>query len=339
VPDQPGCAVGVLRDGRFLHAKGYGAANLDYGLAITPDSVFRSGSLAKQFTAHAVALLALRKQLDLDADIHEYLPELADYGMTVTPRQMIHHISGMGDYGFDPQRFLLTPGKPFRFGNQDYWTPREFFEAAAVQPLVAPPGQTYLYSNLAYFFLGQLVERVSGMTLREFTRREFFSPLSMNDTFFNDNINDVVARRATGYLMTDNDRFEMYETNNGWVGNGGLYTSLNDLAKWDRAFIAGNVPGGNEAVKILTTPHPVTLGTMKSSILEEGAGYGYGLQLGTYNGHEVQAHGGAWVGFRALYARFPQTRLSVIILCNRRDGRSLASIHRLLDHSLAWANR
>jgi len=162
----PGCAVGVVHDGRYVLARGYGLANLEHDLPVTTRSVFRIGSVSKQFTAMAIAILAERGDLDLDADVHDYLPELRDYGHKVTLRQMIHHVAGMGDY--DEDLFVKADGRPFRFGNEDYMTTAEFFQKVKDVPLRRTPGETWEYSNLGYFLLGQVVERVSGKTLREF---------------------------------------------------------------------------------------------------------------------------------------------------------------------------
>ena len=142
----PGCAVGVLKDGAYVHKQGYGYANLEHGIPLSGASVFRIASVSKQFTALAIAILAERGDLDLDADVHTYIPELPDFGATVTVRQMVHHVSGMGDYDLD---FEVAPGKPFRFGNQDYWTNEEFLQEVLKKPLALSPGEQFEYSYLA----------------------------------------------------------------------------------------------------------------------------------------------------------------------------------------------
>ena len=140
--DVPGCAVGIVRNGAYVHAKGYGSANLEHGIPIGRDSVFRIGSVSKQFTAAAIAILAIRGDLDLDADVHDYLPDLREYDASVTIRQMVHHISGMGEYEGETV-YEVRDGKPFRFGNEDYWTIEEFYQQVIKQPLALTPGERF----------------------------------------------------------------------------------------------------------------------------------------------------------------------------------------------------
>lgn len=331
--DVPGCAVGVIRGGTYIHAKGYGSANLEHGIPISRESVFRIASVSKQFTAAAIAILATRGKLVLDAEVHTYLPDLRKYDDPVTLRQMVHHISGIGEYEGETT-YELRDGKSFRFGNEDYWTIQEFYQQVTEQPLVLKPGERFEYSNTAYFLLSQVVERVSGKTLRRFADEEIFGPLKMEATFFNDNVDGIVRNRADGYKPLDQGGFEIFMTNLDWVGDGGVYTTLNDFIKWDVAFMTGKVPGGIKVHTLMVQPHPVTVRTMESDLLDEGAGYGFGLNIGKYKGRTVHMHGGSWVGFRAHYARFPEDNFSVVVLCNRSDARDGERIRKLLDLSV-----
>jgi CubicO group peptidase (beta-lactamase class C family) len=326
--DVPGCAVGVIHNGEYVINKGYGSANLEQGIPISADSVFRIGSVSKQFTALAIAILAERGELDLQADIHDYLPELRDYGVKVTIDQMVHHLSGMGDY----DGFFVAEGKPFRFGNEDYWTIEEFYQQVAQQPLLLPPGERFEYSNIAYFLLSQVVERISGKTLRQFAKQEIFTPLEMNATFFNDNVDGIVPNRADGYQPLETGGFEILMTNLDWVGDGGVYTSLNDFIKWDQAFMTGNVPGGAKIQELMVTPDPLTLKTLgdENSFAYEN-GYGFGLTIGKFKDHVVQYHTGSWVGFRASYTRFPDDNFSIVTLCNRSDAGKGGKIDTLTE--------
>lgn len=327
----PGCAVGVIQQGKYIHAKGYGEANLEHGIAIDQQSVFRIGSVSKQFTALAIAILADRGELDLDADVHTYLPELADYETSVTIRQMVHHTSGMGDYNSD---FEVTEGKPFRFGDKDYWTIEEFFAEVSEQPLARQPGEEFHYSNLAYFLLGQVVERVSGQTLREFSDTEIFGPLEMNQTFFNDNVAGIVTNRADGYRPLEDGSFQIFMTNLDWVGDGGVYTSLEDFLKWDQALSSGVVPGGGGVFQLITTPDPLTVVSLSDDNDDSDIGYGYGMFVGAIDGRERFQHRGSWVGFRAFYVNFHEDSLSVVMLCNRADAPG-DRYNALVDSTLA----
>ena len=310
--EQPGCAAGVIHNGAYIHKAGYGMANLEHEIPMSPASVFRTGSVSKQFTAMAIAILAERRGLDLDADVHAFLPDLMDYGHKVTIRQMLHHLAGMGDY--DPELFRKADGSEFRFGNEDYWTIGEFYDAVARVPLILTPGERWQYSNLGYFLLAQVVERVSGKTLREFAAVEIFGPLDMQASFFNDNVNQPVSQRADGYRLMDDGSFEIFMTNLDWVGDGGVYTNLDDFIKWDQNFYDNQLGlGGDNLINMVTTPHPDAV--VDSRVIQD-ARYAFGQQAGTLHGEAVVGHSGGWVAFSSVYQRFPELSLSVVVFCN-----------------------
>ncbi|WP_203294743.1 serine hydrolase domain-containing protein [Maricaulis parjimensis] len=306
----PGCVVGATRAGEFVFAQGYGLANLEHAVPITPDTVFRMGSVSKQFTAAAIALLASRGALDLDAEIHTILPELTAYDHPVTIRQMVHHMSGMGDYDGD---FEVRPGEPFRFGNEDYWTIEQFYAAVAQQALSHEPGTQWQYSNLAYFLLSQVVERVSGQSLADYAQAELFTPLGMDDTLFNDDVNQVIPNRASGYRALEDGGFETFDTNLDWVGDGGLYTTLNDMRQWDNALTANALPDGIAQTMLAPAPH-APAGEREG--WEGPITYGYGMFLGQRYGQTYQGHSGGWVGFTTAHMRAPDSGLTVMAMCN-----------------------
>ena len=312
----PGCAVGVIHDGAYIHKAGYGLANLEYGMPITSQSVFRTGSVGKQFTAMAIAILAERGELDLDADVHTYLPDLIDYGHKVTIRQMVHHIAGMGDYGHTALR--KADGSEFRFGNEDYWTIDEFYQHVKKADLIHAPGSKYEYSNLAYFLLSQVVESVSGESLREFGAREIFGRLAMDDTLFNDNVNQPVPNRADGYARMDDGSYEIFMTNLSWIGDGGVYTNIDDFMKWDQNFYNNRLGKSSDAlIKLVTTPHPDTIDYTDDGPVN--VQYAFGMREQESNGEFMIGHGGAWVAFTALYNRYPELKLSIVVFCNSTD--------------------
>jgi CubicO group peptidase (beta-lactamase class C family) len=316
---QPGCAAGVIHNGEYTHKAGYGLANLEYGIPITSQSVFRTGSVGKQFTAMSIAILAERGDLDLDADVHEYLPDLIDYGHKVTIRQMIHHIAGMGDY--DHEVFRNPDGSEFRFGNEDYWTIEQFYKKVAQADLSHEPGSKYQYSNLAYFLLAHVVESVSGRSLREFASAEIFGRLGMSDTLFNDNVNQPVRNRADGYQLMDDGSWEIFMTNLSWIGDGGVYTNLDDFIKWDQNFYNNKLGKvGESLIKTVTTPHPDTI-----EYTEEGprnVNYAFGLRVAEVNGEFMIGHSGSWVAFTSFYNRYPELNLSVVVFCNSTAARA-----------------
>lgn len=328
---QPGCAAGVIHDGEYIHKAGYGMANLEHDIAISSTSVFRTGSVSKQFTAMAIAILAQRGELDLDVDVHEYLPDLREYGHKVTIRQMLHHLAGMGDY--DPELFRKADGSEFRFGNEDYWTISEFYDAVTRVPLILTPGEKWQYSNLGYFLLAQVVERVTGKTLREFAAVEIFGPLRMQASFFNDNVNQPVPQRADGYRLMDDGSFEIYMTNLDWVGDGGVYTNLDDFIKWDQNFYDNKLGlGGGDLINMVTTPHP---DAVVNSRLIQNAHYAFGLQVGSLHGAAVIGHSGGWVAFSSVYQRFPELKLSVVVFCNSTAAAATALGSRVSEIAVA----
>ncbi len=312
--ENPGCAIGVIYQGKYVHKSGYGMANLEHNIPITSKSVFRIGSTSKQFTAMAIAILAERGDLDLDTDVHKYLSELMDYGHKVTVRLMVHHIAGMGDY--DHKVFSKADGSEFRFGNEDFWSIEEFYGVVAGASLVHPPESKWQYSNLAYFLLSMVVEKVSGKTLREFAEEEIFEKLNMQTTLFNDDVNRVIPYRAAGYKKLEDGSFEIFMTNLSWVGDGGIYTNLDDFIAWDQNFYKNKLgKGGQDLINLVESPHPKAYFNLES--LEQsddeterngkipGIGYAFGQMVGTYRDERRISHNGGWVGFISSYQRFP----------------------------------
>jgi len=301
----PGCAVGVIENGEWALLKSYGMANLEHDMPITRQSIFRTGSLGKQFTAAAIALLVEEGKLDLDADIHDYLPDLVDYGHKVTIRQMIHHVSGIPDYEEGLPALKTANGEDLELENKDYLSIQEFYDRVKTIPLFAPPETEFAYSNTAYFLLSQVVEAVSGQSLREYAQENIFTKLGMNDSFFNDEVNDVVKNRVDGYHRNEDGSYSIFMTNLSWVGDGGVYTNLDDWLKWDQNFyhnILGNT--GDDLVRLMEQTYSVS------------GNYAWGQGVDEYRGLKQVAHTGSWVGFTTVYSRFPERRTSMVVFCN-----------------------
>ncbi len=298
--DGPGCSVGVIRDGRLIKAAGYGTANLDFGIPNGPGTIYRIASVSKQFTAGAVALLALRGEVDLDAPVQHYVPEFPDYADPPTVRHLIHHTSGVRDYlGL----FTLAGNR-----SEDFITNQDILDAITRQrELNFPPGSEYLYSNSGYVLLAEIVASVSGQSLREFARTEFFDPLGMPRTHFHDDHNEVAPDRATGYSPTD-DGFRINMTTLDVVGDGGIYTSVEEWPAWDRNLTEGTV-GGPEWVALMHERGVLTSG--------DTIPYAFGLSHGEHRGLATVGHGGSWVGYRTAMTRYPDAGYSFVALCNR----------------------
>ncbi len=300
-PDSPGCALGVIRDGKLIYARGYGMANLEYNIPIKSDSVFRIGSTSKQFAAMAMALLAEEGKVSLDDDIRKYMPELPEYEAPITIRHLIHHTSGLRDY------LGLMSMSGLR--DNDWYTDEEVVAMLARQKnLNFKPGEKHLYSNSGYFLLSQIIKRASGKSLREYAHEHIFKPLGMNNSHFHDNFKEIVPKRASGYLPTE-DGFEISMTTLEMCGDGGVFTTIDDLLKWDANFYNNRLgKTGPALIKQALTPGVLNDKTQLS--------YAFGLTVAEHKGLKVVQHGGAFVGFRAQMIRFPEQKFSVIVLCN-----------------------
>jgi len=298
-PDSPGCALAIIENGKIIYERGYGSANLENAVPISPDSVFYIGSCSKQFTAASIALLAEQGKLSLDEEIRKYVPELPGYGGSLTVRQLIHHTSGLRDY----LTLLDIAGLPFGYFHKD-----DVLELISRQKeLNFKPGEEYLYSNSGYFLLAVIVERVSGKSLRQFAEENIFAPLGMKNTHFHDDYTMIIKNRASGYFPAGKEKFKNYISTFDCVGSGGLYSTVKDLFLWDQNFYKPKV-GDRDWLNLIQTP-----GTLNNG---EKLNYAFGLVLGKYKGLKTVEHGGALEGYRANMLRFPEQNFSVICLSN-----------------------
>jgi len=297
--DSPGCSIAIIRDGKIIYAHGYGMANLDYTIPNTPETVFRIGSTSKQFTAACIQILHARGRLSLDDDIREYFPEMPEYEWRVTVRHLIYHTSGIRDY--------LTLQYLAGVDDEANSSPEDVVELLSRQKeLNFKPGDEFLYSNSGYLLLGEIVRRVSGKTLAQFAKENIFDPLGMKNTHFHYDNTVIVRNRATGYAAAKNG-FRVNETINECVGDGAVFTTVEDLFLWDQNFYENtlDIPGLMRSLE-------------QTGVLNDGANlkYAYGLNVRKYRGLRMVSHGGSFVGFRADMVRFPEKRFTVICLAN-----------------------
>ncbi len=319
-PGGPGCNVGVIRNGEWIHKAGYGMANLELDVPLDGSQVHRMGSVSKQFTAMAVLLLAEEGRIDLEADIRDYLPALRDYGTPVSVNAMLGHFGGMGDYDLIANSYegpmaensldlRNVAGGPFRLGNEDYLTIAEFYDVVKRVPLARAPEEGFQYSNLAYFLLSMLIEEVTGESLRLYAERRIFEPLGMRHSFFSDNPVEIVKNRSSGYQALENGHYVTDMTNLFWVGDGGLHTNLDDMLLWDQSFYAPKL--GDQPDRLLAR-----MNTPNSDHDARGALYANGQFTGKKHGQAGFWHSGGWLGTSTYYGRFPQLRVSMIMMCN-----------------------
>jgi CubicO group peptidase (beta-lactamase class C family) len=294
----PGASVLVLKDGEPLLRRSYGLADLDSGSAATPATNYRLASVTKQFTAASILLLAQDGKLSLDDPLKRWLPSLPKAADAVTLRQLLSHTSGLVDYeehipeGFAGQLHDADVLRILEGQDQTYF----------------PPGSDYRYSNSGYALLALVVGRASGTDFASFLRERIFRPLHMDATVAHQDGADMVARRAYGYSLVDGrwQRTDQSQTS-AVLGDGGIYSSIDDLARWDAALYDDRLFPAQVRAQMFapatTTDEP------------DVPHYGFGWRL---NGDSVW-HSGESIGFRNVIVRWPAEHVTVIVLTNRND--------------------
>ena len=301
----PGCAVGVAVRGKPVLMKAYGMADLEHDVPNTPDTVFESGSVAKQFTAMAILLLVEDGRLSLDDQVRKHIPELPDYGVPLTIRHMLTHTSGLRDWG----SIAAIAGAPR--------TTREYTHAHVLEivsrqkALNFPPGSHWSYSNTGFNLAAIIVDRVSGMSFAEFSKRRIFQPLGMTGTSWRDDHQQIVKGRAIAYSTTSAGyQIEMPFEN--VHGNGGLLTTVGDLLKWNENYVQPRI--GTAAL---------VAEQQKVGKFNDGKDLDYALGLYVrplMEGVKNIYHSGSTAGYRAHLNRLPDSHTSVAVLCNGSDG-------------------
>jgi CubicO group peptidase (beta-lactamase class C family) len=319
-PGSPGCALGVMRDGRFIYERGYGMANLDYDVPNTTRMVYYIGSDSKQFTAASIALLSLQGRISLSDDIRKYVPEMPDYGTPVTISDLVHHTSGIRDI------YTLMSLAGLRL--EDVFPDSEALALIARQKeLNFKPGTDYLYSNSGYWLLAEIVKRVTGESLRVFADSAIFKPLGMTHTHFHDTPGHVMPWRAMSYERDGQGGFHIsYLQNFDKIGAGGLYSTVEDLQKWDENYYTHQV-GGDALQRVIHQRGVLVSGDTLT--------YAFGNEISTYRGLPIEEHGGAMMGYKAHILRFPGQHFSVIETCNLGDINPGPLAHQVADVYLA----
>ena len=302
----PGCAVGVSRAGSLVFAKGYGMADLEHDKPITPETRFNIASVSKQFTAMSIVLLSLDGRLSLDDSIRKWVPEVPSFGTVITLRQLLTHTSGLRDYF----TLLAVSGWP----SDGQLTEKQFLNLVGRQKnLNFAPGDEFLYSNTGYALLSIVVRRASGQSLRSFAAEHIFKPLGMTHTEFRDDHTALIPQRALGYEPSGSTyRINQPETD--VVGDGGVYSTIEDLAKWDANFRSGRV-GGQRAIAMLQEPARLNNG--------QTIPYALAMTIGEFHGLKTYSHSGAYGGYRSTLLRIPQRDMTIITLCNTSSASSM----------------
>ena len=313
----PGCALGIVQSGQLVYGRGYGMANLEHDIPINTTSVFRIGSVSKQFAAAVAALAAMEGYLDLEDPLQKWIPELPDYGEPLTLRHTLNHTSGLRDY------ITLMSLKGLR--GDDFYTVAELIQVQALQEeLNFPSGSEYLYSNSGYVLATEAVARAVGKPFKDYAEEVLFRPLQMSHSHFHDDHNHIVPLRADGYSPRG-DGFRTNMTTLDMIGDGGVYTSIDDMVHWVTALEQDGIMSG-------LTPILETRGVLNSG---EEISYALGQTHGEHRGLATIGHGGSWVGFRADVLRFPSQSTSIVTLCNRADASPSGRAIQVADIVLA----
>lgn len=316
--DVPGAAIGIVQDGKLIYSNGYGSADLEHDIDITPTSVFYIGSVSKQFVTFSILLLEEQGKLDLDDPIQKYLPDFPDYGKPLTIRHFIHHTSGVRDY----LTLMYLKGRNY-LDNADV---DEVYDLIKRQKeLNFTPGEKYLYSNSCYFMLAMIVEKAAGQSLKVFADENIFKPLGMKSSLFYDDNTDLIKNRVFSYnKKKDEAGFDNLISRFDLVGSGGVYTNIEDLYLWDQNFYNNKLGKGEQG--IIEKMH-------EEGLLNNGesSGYAFALMNGTYKGLKTVSHGGALAGYRSQLIRFPEEKFSVIVLANRGDANPTDKAYKIAD--------
>ncbi|MGB3543752.1 serine hydrolase [Rubrivirga sp.] len=297
----PGAVVAVLERGEIVFAQAYGMADLTYGIPFTTDTPSNIGSTSKQFTAFAVALLAEQGDLSLDDDVRTHIPELPDFGQTVTLRHLLTHTSGYREYltALSMAGVSVTTDD---IGREDV------LGVVARQPeLQNAPGAKWEYNNTGYGLLAIVVERVTGTPFQDWMRANVFEPLGMDHTVVRTDRAEIVPGRAMGYVPTDSGAWKEAIDIGGAMGDGGIYTTAGNLLRWMDTYRTASL-GGENVRREMTTEAVLTTG--------DSTGYGLGLFLDEFRGQRRISHSGADIAHRSSFTYFPEIESGVVVLTN-----------------------
>ena len=296
----PGCAAAVSLNGETVFEKAFGLADLEHNVPNTPQTIFESGSVAKQFTAAALVLLQLDGKLSIEDPVRKYIPELPDYGSPLTIRNLLNHTAGLRDWG--TVMSLTGAGRGDRVINQDLVLDVITHQRA----LDFTPGSEYSYSNSGYNLAAIIVERVSKQKFPEFVEARLFKPLDMKDSSWRDDYQRVVPGRAQAYSRQGSGPWRLNMPFMNVYGNGGMLTTVGDWMKWNAMLDSQSL--GAPLVNALET----------RGVLNDGRkiSYALGLEVDTYKGLKDVSHGGATAGYQTFLARYPDNKVSIGVMCN-----------------------
>jgi CubicO group peptidase (beta-lactamase class C family) len=312
--DSPGAAIVVVKDGAVVYQRGYGYANLEHNIPITPLTRFDVASVAKQFTGLAVAMLIEQGKLSLDDDVRKHQPDVPDFGKPITIGHLMHHTSGLRDWP-----------ETLRLANVDFEAPISFemiLEMVRRQrELDFAPGEEYLYSNTGYNLLAATVAKVTGQSFRAWTDANIFQPLGMKQTHVCDNSAEIVPDLAESYGGGSGTPHRVTSQLSA-QGSSSLFISAEDMGKWLLNFETAKV-GGKKAIELMQQPGRLNNG--------KKADYGFGIGLDDYHGHKMFSHGGSWAAYRSFTMVIPEKRFAVAVLANAANLNTYQQAMKIAD--------
>jgi CubicO group peptidase (beta-lactamase class C family) len=317
--NEPGAAVIVVKNGQVVFRKGYGMANMELGVAIEPDMIFRIGSITKQFTAVSILMLMEQGKLSLSDEITKFLPDYPTQGHKITVEHLLTHTSGIKSYtGMAEWRPLWRKDLKLT----------ELIDIFKNQPMEFAPGEKWNYNNSAYVLLGAIIEKVSGQSYADFVEKNIFAPLGMNQSFY-DNTQRIIPRRAAGYSRNAGKFVNAeYLSMSHPHAAGSLMSTVDDLAKWDAALYTEKLVKQESLKKAWT-----------AFVLNDGkpTTYGYGWGVNALQGMQMLTHSGGINGFTCDAVRLPESKVYVAILTNREGGvGNLAKKFAVLASGKEW---
>jgi CubicO group peptidase (beta-lactamase class C family) len=299
--DSPGCSIGIVRNDSLIYAKGYGIANLEYGISNSPSTIFDIASVSKQFTAYCIVLLVRQRKIDLNDDVRKYLTWFPDLHEKITIMNLLNHTSGIRDQW----QLLEIAGTRLN----DVVTQEQIIKILGKQQgLNFKPNEQSLYSNSGYTILAEIIKSVSGKSLREFADSAIFKPLKMTNTFFHDDYTVIVKNRAYSYSHTDSVTFSNRILNFSTVGPTSLFTNIVDMIKWVSNFYDTKA-GDKKDIELLT-------GSKTKLNSGEQLDYALGIINGNYRGHHTYEHSGGMAGYRAIEVVFPDSKMGFVVFSN-----------------------
>lgn len=310
----PGAAVAIIKDGKIIKEKYYGLADVKNSIPINQKTNFRLASVTKQFTAMCILQLAEENKLSLSSTLTDFFPDFPHYGRKITIENLLNHTSGLVDY-----ENLISDSALIQVKDKDVL--KMMME---IDSVYFSPGETFQYSNTGYALLTQIIEKIEGKTFGEYLNEKIFIPAGMQNTIAFENGINTVKNRAYGYTISeDSILFTDQSITSAVLGDGGIYSSITDMFKWDQA-LSDEKLISKASVNIMWKPNKTLSG--------EELNYGYGWRLENFKGRKVVFHTGSTMGFRNIFYKIPTENISVIILTNRNTEDEFSTL--ILAHSV-----